>query len=220
LVVTILGIVLCLVVKLTHKRIGIAIIIWTGILLLLAPAVLIVTNQLGAIAPLVGRDAQLTGRVELWLILPSYIAERPWLGYSFGAFWVADSTNVSLIWDAIGWTPPHAHDGWLDLLLELGVVGLVLASLQILLVVVNGIRAVVDSSEVDPQYVLVTTFILLIYNITESNLVRPGVWWILLVVAVTALAKIAKERQPAVKRRWRYAGFQRHAPIGLPGAGQ
>src|SRR5260221_8882356 len=47
---------------------------------LLAPAVIIVTNQLGTIAPLVGRDAQLTGRVDLWLILPSYIAERPWLG--------------------------------------------------------------------------------------------------------------------------------------------
>ena len=41
---------------------------------------IIVTNQLGTIAPLVGRDAQLTGRVDLWLILPSYIAARPWLG--------------------------------------------------------------------------------------------------------------------------------------------
>jgi len=144
LVVTVIGIALCLVIKLTHKRVGVAIIIWTGILLLLAPAIIIVTNQLDAIAPLVGRDAQLTGRVDLWLILPSYIAERPWLGYGFGGFWVADSANVSLIWNAVGWTPPHAHDGWLDALLELGVVGLALLCLQIVQIVVNGIRAVVE----------------------------------------------------------------------------
>jgi len=120
--------------------------------LLLAPAVILVTNQLAAIAPLIGRDAQLTGRVDLWLILPSYIAERPWLGYGFGAFWVADSANVSLIWNAVGWTPPHAHDGWLDALLELGVVGLALLCLQIILTVVNGVRAVVDGTEPNSQY--------------------------------------------------------------------
>src|SRR5262249_50677462 len=149
------------------------------ILLLLAPAIVIVTNQLDALAPLVGRDAQLTGRVDLWLIVPSYIAERPWLGHGFGAFWVADSTNVALIWGAVGWNPPHSHEGWLDLLLELGIAGLVILTVQLLLVVVNGIRAVVNGSNADAQYVLVTTFILLIYNITESNLVRPGIWWIL-----------------------------------------
>jgi len=217
LVVTIIGIALCLVIKLTHKRVGVAIIIWTGILLLLAPAIIIVTNQLDAIAPLVGRDAQLTGRVDLWLILPSYIAERPWLGYGFGGFWVADSANVSLIWNAVGWTPPHAHDGWLDALLELGVVGLALLCLQIVLIVVNGIRAVVEGSEPDAQYVLVTTFILLVYNITESNLVRPGVWWILLVVAATALAKIGKRRAPLATRGFY---FRRRAPLNSMSPGR
>jgi len=217
LVVTALGMALCLVIKLTHKRVGVAIIIWTSILLLLAPAVFIVTNQLAAIAPLVGRDAQLTGRVDLWLILPSYIAERPWLGYGLGGFWVADSTNVSLIWAAVGWAPPHAHDGWLDLLLELGTVGLVLFSLQILLIVVNGIRAVVDGTEPDSQYLLVITFILLFYNISESNLVRPGEIWALLVIAATALARIGKLRQPAARRRF---GFQQRAPAGPASVGR
>ena len=211
LVVAFLGVVLCVVIKLTHKRVGIAIIIWTTIVLLLAPAVVIVTNQLGAIAPLLGRNAQLTGRVDVWLILPSYIAERPWLGYGFGAFWVADSENVALIWDAVGWAPPEAHNGWLDLLLELGVVGLSLLSVQIFLIVTNGIRAVVEGREPDSQYLLATIFIILVYNISESELVRPGVMWVLVVIAVTALAKIAKQRQPAAKRR--FVHTQPRAPI-------
>jgi len=202
LVVALLGAMLCVVIKLTHKRVGVAIIIWTTILLLLAPSVIIVTNQLGAIAPLLGRNAQLTGRVDVWLILPSYIAERPWLGYGLGAFWVADSENVALIWDAVGWAPPHAHNGWLDLLLELGVVGLALLSLQIFLVIVNGIRVIVEGREPDFQYLLVITLIIIVFNISESDLVRPGAMWLLLVIAVTALAKIAKQRQPAAKRRF------------------
>jgi exopolysaccharide production protein ExoQ len=217
LLITVLGLALCLVIKVTHKRVGVAIIIWATILLLLAPAVVIVTNQLDAIAPLVGRDAQLTGRVDLWLILPSYIAERPWFGYGLGGFWVADSANVALIWDAVGWAPPHAHDGWLDLLLELGAVGLTLLALQILLIVVNGIRAVVEGSDLHSQYLLVTTFVLLIYNISESNLVRPGVMWALLVIASTALARIARQRQPKVRRGLR---FQPRGPLGSPSLGR
>jgi exopolysaccharide production protein ExoQ len=213
LVIALLGIALCVPIKLTHKRVGAAIIIWTAILLLLAPTVIIVTDQLEAIAPLLGRDAQLTGRVDLWLILPSYIAERPWLGYGFGAFWVADSANVALIWEAVGWAPPHAHNGWLDLLLELGVVGLTLMCLQILLIVVNAIRAIVEGHEPDSQYLLMATLIILVFNISESDLVRPGVMWILLVVAATALAKIGAQRQPAKSPYFRY---RYQDPLGTP----
>jgi hypothetical protein len=113
--------------------------------------------------------------------------------------------------------PPHAHDGWLDALLELGGVGPALLCLQIILTVVNGVRAVVDGTEPDAQYVLVTTFILLIYNIPESNLVRPGVWWILLVIGATALAKIARQRAPAATRGLRFA---HRAPLGSPNPGR
>ena len=52
------------------------------------------------------------------------------------------------------------------------------------------------------QIVGVTTFILLVYNITESNLVRPGVWWILLVVAATALANRARGRRMVTSARY------------------
>jgi hypothetical protein len=64
----------------------------------------------------------------------------------------------------------------------------------------------------------VATFFILVYNISESDLVRPGVMWVLLVIAVTALAKIAKQRQPAAKRR--FVHIQPRAPIRSTGAGQ
>ena len=207
-----LGSVICLAIKMTYKRVGVGIIVWTTILLLLAPAVVLVTDQLGTIATMLGKDSTLTGRVDLWMILPSYIAQRPWFGYGFGAFWVQDSVNVFQIWTTVGWEPPHAHNGWLDVLLDLGIAGLLLIALQVILILVIGVRAVVEGSEPDAQYVLVMTFVVLTLNLAETSLVRPGAAWGLLGIAATALSKIAKRRQtdtgPGFARR-----FQRRSPL-------
>jgi exopolysaccharide production protein ExoQ len=201
-----LGPVLCLLIQLTHKRVGVAIIIWTATILLLAPALVIATDELGTIAQLLGRDATLTGRVDLWLILPSYIEDRLWLGHGFAAFWVTDNLDVSSIWNTIGWRPPHAHNGWLDVLLELGVTGLTLVVIQLLLVFGKGVRAVVEGHEPHAPYLLLMTFVLMIYNLAESNLVRPSVMWMLLVVAAAALTRISRERSaraaPRVPAPW------------------
>jgi exopolysaccharide production protein ExoQ len=211
-VVGFVGLVLCVLVKLTHQRPGVAVILWTGIVLLFAPAVVIATDQLGTIATMLGKDSSLTGRVDLWMLLPSYIAQRPWLGHGYAAFWVQDSLNVFQIWTTVGWEPPHAHDGWLDIMLELGVAGLVLIALQVLLIIFNGIRVVVQGREPEVQYLLVTTFATLMINLAESNLVRPGVSWVLLVIAATALAKIARQRQADPAPRFVRRG-QRPAPF-------
>jgi O-antigen ligase len=88
-----IGLIFCIVTKLTHKRVGAAIIIWTAVVLLLGPAVVLAMDQLGTIATMLGKDSTLTGRVELWLELPSYIMQRPWLGHGLGAFWVDQSPN-------------------------------------------------------------------------------------------------------------------------------
>jgi exopolysaccharide production protein ExoQ len=208
----VLGSVICLAIRMTYKRVGVAIIVWTTILLLLGPAVVLATDQLGTLATMLGKDSTLTGRLDLWMILPSYIAERPWFGHGLGAFWVQDSVNVFQIWAIVGWEPPHAHNGWLDILLDLGIAGLLLIALQVFLILGNGIRAVVEGSEPDAQYVLVMTFVVLTHNLAESSLVRPGASWVLLGIAATALSKIAKRRQRETRPRFARRS-QRRAPL-------
>jgi exopolysaccharide production protein ExoQ len=187
---------ICLMIRSMHRRVGVGIIIWTTLILVFAPAVVIIGYELPAITALLGRDATLTGRVELWAMLPSFIEDRLWLGYGFGAFWVETSPRVDMIWNAIGWQAPHAHNGWLDLLLELGIVGVALAAIQVLLVLVKSIRAVVRGQDPDAQYLLLMGFVLLLMNLAESNLVRPAnIIWVSLVISVVALSKIGKEFQ-------------------------
>ena len=66
----------------------------------------------------------LTGRTPLWAELMRYVADRPWTGYGFGAFW--NPEYMFAIWAVIPWHPPVGHDGYLDETLATGATGLVL----------------------------------------------------------------------------------------------
>lgn len=64
-----------------------------------------------------GRDETLTGRSDIWAILVPYAMQKPILGYGFGGFWTDAMRQL---------TSSHAHNGYLDVVLNLGFVGLLL----------------------------------------------------------------------------------------------
>ncbi len=66
----------------------------------------------------------LTGRTELWSELFTYVAARPVLGYGYEGFW--SPTHTAYVSLALGWVVPHAHNGYIEMLLDLGAVGLIL----------------------------------------------------------------------------------------------
>jgi O-antigen ligase len=80
---------------------------------------------------LIGRDATLTGRTDIWAALSDSVRERPWFGYGFAAFWDEKEGPVYWIRDQLGWGVPNAHNGWLELALALGLVGAGLAALHV-----------------------------------------------------------------------------------------
>jgi len=95
----------------------------------------------------------LTGRTQLWSELLTYVRIRPLLGYGFGAFWTAEHTaDVSL---ALGWAVPHAHNGYLEIVLELGVVGLSLFVTTFVAAVVHAVRQLhVNHEDVEALFTL------------------------------------------------------------------
>jgi O-antigen ligase len=75
-----------------------------------------------------GRDTNLTGRTDFWPYLQEAIADRPWLGYGYDAFFgspVGKDYLSYYVVEAGGWTPYHAHNSFLQILLDSGYVGLV-----------------------------------------------------------------------------------------------
>lgn len=81
-------------------------------------------STVGSFTANVGRDTTLTGRTEVWQSLLPVAMKHPILGHGFGGFWTAESRDFFMI--------SEAHSGYLDVLLEIGFVGLILVTLYFL----------------------------------------------------------------------------------------
>ncbi|HEY2708315.1 MAG TPA: O-antigen ligase [Caulobacteraceae bacterium] len=76
---------------------------------------------------LLGKDATLTGRTQIWSAVMRQIQARPWEGYGYAAIWDETDRWGPLAWiihDA-GFRPHHAHNSWLEQWLSLGLPGLI-----------------------------------------------------------------------------------------------
>ncbi len=75
------------------------------------------------IADLTGHESTLMGRAELWGELLA-LHTNPIFGVGFESFWLGDNANP--IWDVRWWHVDEAHNGYLEVYLDLGLVGLFL----------------------------------------------------------------------------------------------
>jgi O-antigen ligase len=144
-----------------------------------------------------GRDMTLTGRADLWADLFRIASEDFLLGKGYGGFWIGDLTHN--LWIAHDWRPESAHNGYIDVYLELGVVGFVI----ILGIIISSYRNIIRSFDKNWEYGairLICFCMILFYNFTESSLTKPTsfLWFIFLLVTVnTSLEndnKVQKEK--------------------------
>ncbi len=95
-----------------------------GSLALAAIAGFILLLNLEQFFGLFGKDITLTGRTLLWEYGFKAFMAKPFLGFGFDAFWHDTSQYGGLAIRAIaGWNAPGIHNGWLELLLSVGLVG-------------------------------------------------------------------------------------------------
>ncbi|KAK0332096.1 hypothetical protein LTR94_026270, partial [Friedmanniomyces endolithicus] len=120
--------------------------VWFGVVASAGVAWLWNTDS-GAILEALGKDPSLTGRTLIWEALMRKVAERPWTGYGFSAFWGEDSIPAREIRLQTQWPVPSAHNGWIDLLVQLGwpgavAVGAVMAIAMVMILArINGLGA-------------------------------------------------------------------------------
>jgi O-antigen ligase len=104
-------------------------------------------------ALLLGRAEEsdtLSGRAFIWPAVLYYIAKRPWLGYGYESFW--NPGQIDVISDDLGWGLREAHNGYLDVLLSTGIIGLGLALFALLAGLAAAARASVKLR--NPAYAL------------------------------------------------------------------
>jgi O-antigen ligase len=112
------------------KPLNLAFIIF--IIYLLAMSSFLLLINLGAVTGYIGKDITLTGRTGLWALSLESFYKKPILGYGYNSFWLGySSVEVASISDALGgYMPVSAHNGYIDLILNLGILGGILFALS------------------------------------------------------------------------------------------
>lgn len=93
-------------------------------------AVLVFTNLEIIIVNILRKPPDFNGRFEIWQLAIEAISKRPWLGYGFAGFWTSNEglAIVKQTWAASTESTIrfHSHNGFIDTLLQLGIVGLLI----------------------------------------------------------------------------------------------
>jgi O-antigen ligase len=76
-----------------------------------------------------GRSADLTGREGIWEAVLSRAAERPWIGWGFATPWVTGDPAFDVRLTDHGQPVMQAHNMWVDVSMQLGIIGVVLLAL-------------------------------------------------------------------------------------------
>jgi len=149
-----------------------------------------IAANLERIPALFSKDSTLTGRTELWSLVLVAIRTRLWTGFGFDSFWRGlEGDSLSII-RSVGWLVPTAHNGYLDLLLSIGVIGTVLFSIPVFVFVYRAVLLTGKVATLGRLFPLVFLVFLIIYNLNESALLtRSGLPFFLLVALTTAMGR-------------------------------
>ena len=133
----------------------------------------------------VGRDPTLTGRTEIWKEALA-VDRSPILGAGFESFWLGGPLDgpTSGRW----WHVNEAHNGYLEVYLNLGWVGVVLLAV----VIITGYRNVMGMLRRDPEAggLLLAYWVFgVIYSFSEAGFRMMSLVWICFQLAAIAVPK-------------------------------
>jgi O-antigen ligase len=145
---------------------------------------------------LLDREPTLSGRTAIWTQVLRAIAQRPLLGYGYDAFWRGMQGPSMQIDTAVHFIVEHAHNGFLEICLELGLAGLLLFLLSWL----SAWRSLWPLwQEGDLQRIafpLIFLILIGLYDLEENTLlIYNGLFWPLYVSALATIEFARRERR-------------------------
>lgn len=170
-----------------------------------------------------GKDPSLTGRTDIWAALMDMVAERPWTGYGYAAFWTRTSVPADIIQAQTGWLVPSAHNGWIDLLVQVGWPGAALVAIIFLVGFTGTVARLRTIGLSEGGFSLAYLAIVLTLSLSESVLMHhQDLAWVMVLAIVargtTMLgypvpAAVAPDRRPAYQTPSRIAALSGHGQV-------
>lgn len=124
---------------------------------------------LASLSHMIFGDPTLTARTDIWTFAREMIAQKPVFGHGFGAFWSAGADSTAFR-EAPGFIKKlnHAHNGYVDLLLQVGVLGFLLF-VCLLVVMANLFGKIARWSFTFAWFALTCFIFVLAHNLFETT---------------------------------------------------
>jgi exopolysaccharide production protein ExoQ len=143
---------------------------------------------------LINRDRTFTGRTDIWYFDSTQIMNRPLFGHGYVGFW---GPHKDIVIANLGWNPGHAHNGFLNIILIFGIVGL----FGLLAVLWDGVKCGLcrsgSSGSLAGNWLLLVIWLEFLNNMTEADYVGPTPLWTLFVIAYFSCSVVEIKPMPS-----------------------
>ncbi|EJN15074.1 lipid A core-O-antigen ligase-like enyme [Bradyrhizobium sp. YR681] len=173
------------------------------------------------IVAIFSRPDAFTGRVQIWSVLVAYWKDNWLLGSGYGSFWniggnrtpvfhyVKETDWVALV--SIG------HNGYLDLLAQTGLPGLVLAVIAVVVVPLRNLLSSLDISRSQGALLMSFLAFCVAHNLLETSLMdRDAIIQMYLMFTIALISVVTRRRSVDVSNATNMESSSPPAPLGRP----
>lgn len=151
--------------------------------------ILAIGNLETLLVDILGKDLTFDGRTTIWALMLDKVREQPWLGYGYSGFWTSDHALYVLknSWALTGGNANvearfNAHNSFMEVLLQLGFIGLLLYIFSFLTTLARSVY--LYGFLVDPVerlrifWILQSLIAIFLFNWSDSNgVLGSGSMW-------------------------------------------
>ncbi|MEQ8836136.1 MAG: O-antigen ligase family protein, partial [Lacipirellulaceae bacterium] len=134
-------------------------------------------------------------RIPLWEECAGQLAERPWLGFGYKSFWTPQ--RILKISHHQGWSIMQAHNGYLEMALNVGLIGAGLFIAIIVLSIKHALALFAETKSVGAAYAVAVLSWLVLNTLLESWIDEP---LLPSFVSLTLIVSLACLEQPLWQR--------------------
>lgn len=150
----------------SNKRLATILLISMALVLVFFPIILDLDYVKVILSEYLDKSADLSGRTTLWPYVIEAAIKRPWFGYGFSAFWESPDAYQQVL-QYFNWSPGHAHNGFIQLLIDFGLLG----AIPLLFAYLRVSKYAIELYSKRITVAFSFCYILLVFNFSQSELV-------------------------------------------------
>ena len=162
---------LYLLVRLQSRARPFATVTLAGALLL---AFVLVPNLTEKLFDVAGKNTNFTGRDVIWRFTWEQWKQKPLAGYGLYSFWEAED-DLAQQW--LGWNPRQAHNGFLEVGVTTGFIGVVFLVGSLVSGIALALRARRYGHNTAALWLMLSWVAIMVDNLTEADFMIPGPLW-------------------------------------------